>query len=238
MNLFVGFTAFFLGALHALEPGHGKSAIAAYAVGYRSSFRHILVLGLSTAIAHTATILALALILGATVSYVADENAVKYIEIGSAFLLLGTGAWLWRRAVKNRKSADACGDSEKNVCDCHKKRVEADGENKPVSLGVVSLLGISVGLLPCPTALAVLLSSMTAGHFYGGLWTVCLFSIGIALTISTIALAAFFFANSSFAARFQNHFKQSRLTHYLPVLSAWIIIGSGFFTLFRAMFHS
>lgn len=48
MNLIAGLTAFFLGALHALEPGHGKSAIAAYAVGYRSSLRHVLVLGLST----------------------------------------------------------------------------------------------------------------------------------------------------------------------------------------------
>lgn len=53
MNLIAELTAFFLGALHALEPGHGKSAIAAYAVGYRSSLRHILVLGLTTAFAHT-----------------------------------------------------------------------------------------------------------------------------------------------------------------------------------------
>lgn len=238
MNLFVGLSAFFLGALHALEPGHGKSAIAAYAVGYRSSFRHILVLGLSTAIAHTATILALALILGATVSAAADENALKYIEIGSAFLLLGTGAWLWRRTVKSRKAAAVCADSEKAECACHQTKVDASGETKPVSFGVVSLLGVSVGLLPCPTALAVLVNSMATGHFYGGLWTVCLFSFGIALTICAVALAAFFFANSTFAVRFQNHFKQSKWTNYLPVLSAWIIIGSGFFTLFRAIFHS
>ncbi|MCY7376220.1 MAG: hypothetical protein LH472_09655, partial [Pyrinomonadaceae bacterium] len=55
----------------------------AYAVGYRSNFRHILVLGLSTAIAHTVTILVLALILGTTVSSIESENAHQWIEVGS-----------------------------------------------------------------------------------------------------------------------------------------------------------
>ena len=233
MNLIAGLTAFFLGALHALEPGHGKSAIAAYAVGYRSSFRHILVLGLSTALAHTATILVLSLVLGAAVSAVADQNAQRWIEIGSAFLILGTGAWLWRRAWQNRKKSGDCAETE---CGCHTKKSAID-ESKPVSFGVVSLLGISVGLLPCPTALAVLISSMTAGHFFGGLWTVCLFSGGIALTISAVALGAFFFANSALVNRFQTSLSGSKTARYLPFLSAWIIIGSGIFTLFRAVFN-
>ena len=161
MNLIAGLTAFFLGAAHALEPGHGKSAIAAYAVGYRSNFRHILVLGLSTAIAHTAGILVLALILGATVSSVSGENARQWIETGSAALLLTTGAWLLRRAVRNRKRTIDC-QSGAEICNCHRRRAAVIDENKPLSFGVVSLLGISTGLLPCPTALAVLLSSMTA----------------------------------------------------------------------------
>ena len=102
---------------------------------------------------------------------------------------------------------------------------------------MVSLLGISVGLLPCPTALAVLMSSMTAGHFFGGLWTVCLFSGGIALTISAVALGAFFFANSALVNRFQTSLSGAKTARYLPFLSAWIIIGSGIFTLFRAVFN-
>lgn len=163
MNLIAGFTAFFLGALHALEPGHGKSAIAAYAVGYRSSFGQILVLGLSAAIAHTATILALALILGATVS-AANDRARHYIEIGSAALLVGTGVWLWRRAVKAKRAAKDC-DNPAAECACHRTKQAAIDEEKPVTFGAATLLGISVGLLPCPTALAVLISSMTAGHF-------------------------------------------------------------------------
>lgn len=164
MNFIAGFTAFFLGALHALEPGHGKSAIAAYAVGHRSSSGQILVLGLSAAIAHTATILALALILGATVS-AANDQARLYIEIGSAALLVGTGAWLWRRALKAKRAAKDCNNSVVE-CDCRQAKLAAIDGEKPVTFGAANLLGISVGLLPCPTALAVLIASMTAGHFF------------------------------------------------------------------------
>lgn len=231
MNLITGLTAFFLGALHALEPGHGKSAIAAYSVGYRSSFPQIMVLGLSTALAHTLTILILAVVVGATVSSVAGETTQIYIEILSALLLLGTGIWLWRRSVKNKSTL--CANSGSH-CSCHGK-IKTD--DKPVSYGVIGLLGISTGILPCPTALAVLLSAMTAGQFMHGIWTVCLFSIGIALTMCAVACAAMFFARSETAGKLKSFGKTSRLTSYLPIFSSWIIILSGIFTLIRAFWH-
>lgn len=231
INLFTGITAFFLGALHALEPGHGKTAIAAYSVGYRSSLPQILLLGLSTALAHTLTILLLAALIGATVSSVADETTRIYIEIFSAVLLFGTGIWLWYRSVR-RKSED-CG-STGTKCSCHGTEKLDD---KPVSYGVVGLLGISTGILPCPTALAVLLSAMTAGQFFHGIWTVCLFSIGIAMTMSAVACAAMLFARSNAAERLRRYENAAGLASYLPVFSSWIIILSGLFTLVRAIWH-
>lgn len=236
MNLIAGLTAFFLGAIHALEPGHGKSAIAAYAVGYRSSLRHILVLGLSTALAHTVIILLLAAIFGGVASAVADERAHQWIEIGSAFLILLTGAWLLQRAIKRRKSNEDCRNIETS-CNCRSHRETID-ENKPISFGVVGLLGISSGLIPCPTALAVLLSAMTAGHFFGGLWTVCLFSIGLAVTLCAVALLAAFVAKSSLKIGFLQHANLPRIATAMPLVSAWLITGSGVFMLFRAVFLS
>lgn len=50
-NFWAGGLALLLGALHALEPGHGKAAIAAYTVGNRGRISHIFVLGVSTALA-------------------------------------------------------------------------------------------------------------------------------------------------------------------------------------------
>lgn len=237
MNIIAGLTAFFLGALHALEPGHGKSAIAAYAVGYRGGFRHVIVLGLSTALAHTLTILILALLIGAAVSTLTEDSARRYVEAGSAFLLLATGAWLWRRAIIKRREKSDCADGN---CGCRKNESDSDTENagdQKVSFGIVGLLGISIGILPCPTALAVLISAMTAGHFAGGIWTVVLFSVGIALTMCAIAVAALFFADSDLMRRFRNFSGKKGWASYLPVFSAWIIIGSGIFTLLRSVYH-
>jgi nickel/cobalt exporter len=233
VNLITGLTAFLLGALHALEPGHGKSAIAAYAVGYRSNVSQILVLGITTAIAHTFTILLLAVLVGGAVSTLSEESAHVYIEVGSAFLLVGTGLWLLVRALKERRKTADCQNPESH-CSCHGSRTQTS-EEKPVSFGVVSLLGISTGLLPCPTALAVLLGSMTTGHFWGGLWIVCLFSVGISLTICGVAVSALVLANSKFSTSIKNGSQRFKVAAYLPYVSAAIIIGSGVFTFCRAL---
>ena len=121
-------------------------------------------MGLSAAIAHTATISAVALILGATVS-AANDQARHYIEIGSAALLLGTGGWLWRRALKAKGTAKDCDDDAVVECGCRQAKLAAIAEEKPVTFGATTLLGISVGLLPYPTALAVLIFSMTTDIF-------------------------------------------------------------------------
>src|SRR5437764_3455190 len=48
-----------LGALHALEPGHGKTLVAAYLVGSRGTTLHAVLLGAIVTLAHTAGVYAL-----------------------------------------------------------------------------------------------------------------------------------------------------------------------------------
>ena len=48
--------AFALGALHALSPGHGKTIVAAYLAGSRSSASHALLLGAVVTLTHTGTV--------------------------------------------------------------------------------------------------------------------------------------------------------------------------------------
>lgn len=52
--------SFFLGALHALEPGHGKTAMFVYLLDGRRSFWHPIVMGLSTAVSHSISLFAIA----------------------------------------------------------------------------------------------------------------------------------------------------------------------------------
>jgi len=62
-NASVGFIllgAFWLGALHALEPGHGKSIMGAYLVASRGGVRHAVLLGIVVTITHTIIVFILA----------------------------------------------------------------------------------------------------------------------------------------------------------------------------------
>jgi ABC-type nickel/cobalt efflux system permease component RcnA len=46
-----------LGAFHALEPGHGKTVVAAYLVGARGTAQHALWLGLIVTATHTTVLI-------------------------------------------------------------------------------------------------------------------------------------------------------------------------------------
>lgn len=46
-----------LGALHAFSPGHGKTLMAAYMLGQRSSLRQVAVIGVTVTLTHTAGVL-------------------------------------------------------------------------------------------------------------------------------------------------------------------------------------
>jgi ABC-type nickel/cobalt efflux system permease component RcnA len=52
----------FLGAVHALSPGHGKTVVGAYLVGSRGTPRHAAFLGLTVTVTHTAGVFALGLL--------------------------------------------------------------------------------------------------------------------------------------------------------------------------------
>src|SRR5205085_5078617 len=54
--------AIVLGAAHALQPGHGKTIVAAYLVGSRGTARHALFLGTTVTATHTAGVYALVLV--------------------------------------------------------------------------------------------------------------------------------------------------------------------------------
>ena len=77
-ELTLGF-AFGLGAIHALEPGHGKTAMLLYLAGERKSFLHPMVMGLSSALSHSISLIAIAAMVHLTHHLVTGDHhhAVK-----------------------------------------------------------------------------------------------------------------------------------------------------------------
>lgn len=98
----------------------------------------------------------------------------------------------------------------------------ADGS--PVTWRSLLALGISGGLLPCPSALVVLLSAISLHRVGYGLALVFAFSVGLAATLMAIGLMFVF------AGRFIGRpAGDNRLVRWLPIVSAFVVacIGAG-----------
>jgi len=101
-------------------------------------------------------------------------------------------------------------------------------------LGWRSLLGVGIsgGLLPCPSALVVLLAAISLQRVGYGLVLILAFSVGLAATITAIGLLAV-----SAKGLFRRLSFQGPLVRLLPALSALAILGFGIAMTVRALPH-
>ncbi|MPY53196.1 nickel transporter [Streptomyces acidicola] len=107
-DLSIGFAALalgiavFLGAMHAMAPGHGKTIMAATAAARgNATFRDVLPMIVSVTITHTLGVVALGLLIAAGSS--AAPSVITWLGIASGLLVMAAGVSLVRRAVLNRK---------------------------------------------------------------------------------------------------------------------------------------
>ena len=104
------------------------------------------------------------------------------------------------------------------------------GDGSRVTWRSLLALGISGGLLPCPSALVVLLSAISLHRVGYGLVLVIAFSVGLAVTLTAIGLA-FVYAGRLMKRPLQT----SRLVRILPVVSAFVIACAGAAICFEAL---
>lgn len=86
-----------LGALHAFSPGHGKTLMAAYLLGQRSSLREVAIIGATVTITHTLGVLVLGLVLSG-LALTAPTAIYAWLGLASGVLLIGIGVSLLRQA--------------------------------------------------------------------------------------------------------------------------------------------
>jgi ABC-type nickel/cobalt efflux system permease component RcnA len=83
-------------------------------------------------------------------------------------------------------------------------------------------LGISGGLVPCPSAMVLLLAAVALNKTALGLLLVLAFSLGLAVTLTFVGLAFLYARN-----RFNRPTSHARWAHLLPVMSAGTITVVG-----------
>ncbi|GAB2912305.1 nickel transporter [Streptomyces heilongjiangensis] len=96
--------ALFLGAMHALAPGHGKTLMAATAAARdRARMRDVLPMAASVTITHTLGVVALGLLVLA--GSAAAPSVITWLGIASGLFVMTAGVTLARRAWLNRRLA-------------------------------------------------------------------------------------------------------------------------------------
>ena len=97
----------------------------------------------------------------------------------------------------------------------------ASSDDSFTSRGILGV-GIAAGLLPCPSALVVLLSAIAVHRVGFGFALIAAFSLGLAATITCIGLIAVLARRAFSRVSFEGRFVRA-----LPALSALVILGVG-----------
>jgi nickel/cobalt transporter (NicO) family protein len=204
--------AAFWGAAHALTPGHGKAIVAGYLVGTRGRPRDAVALGLIVTATHTIGVFALGIVTLSLSAFVVPERLYPWLTLGSGLLVVGVGASvLWRRLRHRRHHAQGH----------HHHHHDHDHEHGYGRGGLLGV-GIAAGLLPCPSALVVLLSAIALHRVGLGLVLILAFSAGLAATITAIGLVAVLARRAFSRLRLDG-----RLIRALPAASALAIVAVG-----------
>ncbi len=214
------FIALGLGALHALEPGHGKTIVAAYLVGSRGTARHAFLLGLIVTASHTAGVFALGAITLYASRYIVPEQLYPWLGVFSGLTIAGLGGYMFLRRWSglDLDHSHTTGQLHSHWFSSRNKKNEAAPAEpeKSVSLYQLFALGITGGIIPCPAALVVLLSAFALHRVGLGFFLITAFSLGLASVL--IGFGMLMVYGRRFMARLQ--VDGSLTTRWLPVASA------------------
>jgi ABC-type nickel/cobalt efflux system permease component RcnA len=206
--------ALFWGAAHALSPGHGKTIVTAYLIGKRGTAKDAALLGGIVTVTHTIGVFALGLVTLALSQWIVPDRLYPWIDLVAGLMVVSIGLAVLRSRAKHAVA-------HRHGHEHHHHRHHHDHEHD-VSRRSLLAVGVSGGLLPCPSALVVLLAAISLHRLAFGLVLIVAFSAGLALSITGIGLGAVL-AKKAFARRSFD----GALLRALPAVSALVIVVAG-----------
>ena len=192
--------AFALGALHALTPGHGKSALAAYFLGREAKLGKGVRVALAAALLHVlsgfAAFLLLRFVIGQTMPITARGSPLFTMLGYGLIAVAGCVVLVQSLRVQNEHGHDGA-----------------------------HTLTAGVGLLPCPLTISVLGFAWAQSH--GAMVAIVLFSLalGISVTIGLVAVIAIAARHLLGAAAGRSLSKFERVGRVLQTVTGLVMIA-------------
>jgi len=233
-------SAFVWGALHALSPGHGKTMVAGYLAGSRGRAKDAVLLGMTVTITHTSAVFALGLITLAASAYVLPQDLYPWLGVASGAMVIAIGLWaIWTRLRRWRamRAQRDHGHHYMHGHGGHHHSHSHDHEHSgaPITTRSLIALGVSGGIVPCPSALVVLVAAISQHRLGLGLALILAFSIGLAATLTAVGLAVLHGGRLIKRLRPERRIFGGRVAGVLPALSATLIVAAGTLITLRAI---
>jgi len=226
-----------LGAAHALTPGHGKTLVAAYLVGERGTVWHAVLLGVTTTLTHTGSVLALALLLTFLYPKAAPAGVQTTVAFASGLLIAGLGFWLLLRRLSgaadhihigghghhhhhgDHHHHDASGD---HYHDEHGHAQPLPKPQEPAGWWRLMVLGVSGGIVPCWDAIVMLCVAIGVQRLALAVPLLLAFSAGLAGVL--VAVGILVVSAKGLAG---GRWGESRVFRLLPIVSAIVVFALG-----------
>lgn len=233
-----------LGALHALEPGHAKTLMAAFIIAVRGTTARAVLLGGAVALSHSLIVVLfgiLALTFGPTIG----DGWAPLFTLASGLIIAAIGVRTvvpsirfgfcralvhrWHHAFGHRHGhghhhvhdhADLDDDAHARA---HAADIRRRFPDRQATTGQVLLFGLGSGLIPCAAAVTVLLVCLQIDRVWLGAALLAAFMLGLAATLVSVGIAASWGLRA--ACRHVPRF--DRLVGHAPLLSGLLIVVLG-----------
>jgi len=197
--------AFIYGIIHAAGPGHGKAVVASYFLSHGKKISQAFKIGYLVSIVHTIAALVLTFGIYYLIEGMFSQNFNKSVDMMykvSGGLIVCVGIYLLYELIK----------------DFNKKEIiEQNSSKKPFAVA------LSIGIVPCPGVMTVVLFALMLGHLLVGIIAAIAMSIGMGLTISVAGVIA---TKGKHIAS-----KSDKVLKILQIISPILVISLGVFLL-------
>jgi len=222
MNILSWSSTLVLGMLHALEPGHGKTYLAAVVMGKSWKWKQMLLMMGSLISSHFLVLLVLALGIRYVFDGLQDEQLLERISGFMPCFIIAFGTYLmWKYYQLRKKEASA------STCSCcsHGPKDKASNPQNSVMAGLIG------GLIPCPTGFAPLLLAGLDEHFSHTVTYLLAYLLGMGIVLGVLTLCL-----SMARPLFANRLKLFTPKVHPQLLSALLILITGVCYLFVNFF--
>jgi ABC-type nickel/cobalt efflux system permease component RcnA len=205
-------SAFLLGALHSLEPGHGKSLLALHTTRNEGIKSGLYMLG-SLLFTH----FALVFLVSGVFYMIPEIRHNDFLSIAAPVIIISYGSFMLIRNSKKNEEFLGCSCSHETT------KKEREQKNKKDQI----LMGFIAGLTPCPSVFAPVIISLGSPSFGQVFLYVLSYMLGIIVVF--VALYLLFFLLKDRALKPFMSLTKSFNPH---IISGAILIAIGIFYLF------